>query len=248
MRLVCVNGSPHGAGGGTARIAEWLLDACRAEGVAVTTFQLRELDVRRCLGCGRCMSSGTCAISDDVPRIHAAWGSADLVVLCSPTHVFQITDWMKSFIDRTAGHFHRPPLAGKYAAVVTSSAGMGESAVVRYLSNCLEVLGAAFVGAVWGTYRPPTRLWDPERIEARAHRLGHELVACARERRDIPASDEVIAQRRFLAELIWRNRKIFKADYAYWQERGWFDALPGTRPADAGPADGSTQARSRHGG
>ena len=50
-------------------------------------------------------------------------------------------------------------------------------------------------------------------------------------------SDEVIAQRRFLAELIWRNRKIFKADFAFWQERGWFEDPPGTRPLDARPAD-----------
>jgi hypothetical protein len=99
---------------------------------------------------------------------------------------------------------------------------------VRYLANCLEVLGAAFVGAVWGTYRPPTRLWDPERVEARARRLGGELVACAREQRDFPTGDEVIAQRRFLAELIWRNRKIFKADFEYWREHGWFTAPPGT--------------------
>ena len=235
MKLVCVNGSPHGAAGGTGRIAAWLMDACHTQGVEIETFHLRDLDIRRCLGCGRCMNAGTCAIADDVPRIHAAWAMADLIVFCSPTHVFHVTDWMKSFIDRTAGHFHRPPLAGKYAAVVTSSAGMGESAVVRYLANCLEVLGAAYVGAVWGTYRPPTRLWDPARIEARARRLGAELVACARERRDFPLSDEVIAQHRFLAELIWRNRKIFKADFAFWQERGWFEDPPGTRPTDATP-------------
>lgn len=235
MQLVLVNGSPHGGSGGTWRIAAWLVDACRQEGVEVESFHLSELDVRRCLGCGLCMSAGVCAIEDDVPRIHAAWEHADLVVFCSPTHVFHVTDWTKSFIDRTAGHFHRPPLTGKYAAVVASSAGGGESAVVHYLSNCLEVLGAAFVGAVWGTYRPPTRLWEPDRVEARARRLGRDLVTCARERRDLPVSDEVIGQRRFLAELIWRNRKIFKADYAFWRERGWFDEPPGDKAQEARP-------------
>ncbi len=238
MKLVCINGSPHGADGGTARVAGWLLDACREQGVEVREFHLDQLDVRRCLGCGHCMNAGICTIDDDVPRIHGAWDEADLVVLCSPTHVFHVTDLMKSFIDRTAGHFHRPPLEGTYAAVVTSSAGMGESGVIDYLSNCLQILGASYVGAVWGTYRPPTRLWDPERVESRARQLGRDLVTCARERRDFPLTDDFIAQRRFLAELIWRNRKIFKADYAFWKDRGWFDVLPGTRPQAGGPADG----------
>ncbi len=169
------------------------------------------------------MNQGTCVIEDDLPAIHRAWEGADLVVLSCPTHVFHITSWMKLFIDRSAAYFHRPPLEGKYAAVVTSSAGMGESQVIRYLSNCLEVLGAAYVGAVWGTYRPPTKLWETNAVRERAERLGRELVACVREQRAFPHSDEVLSQRRFLHELIWRNRKIFKADVAHWKERGWFE-------------------------
>lgn len=237
MRLVSINGSPHGARGGTGRIAAWVIDACCAGGAEATRYDLAEMKIERCLGCGRCMNTGDCPIQDDVTSIHAAWRTADIVILSSPTHVFHVTDLMKSFIDRTAGYYHRPPLEGTYAAVVTSSAGMGETAVVRYLANCLEILGAAYVGSVGGTYRPPTRLWDPELVEQRARRLGEELIACVREKRSFPLSDEVVAQRRFLRELIQRNRRIFRADYAYWKEHGWFDALPGTGPEKSQPAD-----------
>ena len=241
MKLVCVNGSPHGAESGTARIASWVIDAGRPAGVVAETFHLTEMEVQRCRGCGRCMNAGDCAIDDDVPRVHAAWETADLVLFCSPTHVFHITDLMKTFIDRTVAHFHRPPLEGKYGAVVTSSAGMGESAVVRYLSNCLQVLGAGYVGSVSGVFRPPTRLWDPDVVQVRAELLGEELVTCARERRTFPLTDEVISQRRFLGELIWRNRKIFKADYVYWKKRGWFESLPGTRPPSNGGDEEDSQ-------
>lgn len=237
MKLVSINGSPHGATGGTARIAAWVIDACRVGGVRETLFSLSEMKIGRCHGCGRCMNSGECPINDDVAAIHAAWGDADIVLLSSPTHVFHTTDLMKSFIDRTAGFFHRPPFEGTYAAVVTSSAGMGETAVVRYLANCLEILGAAFVGSVGGTYRPPTRLWDPDQVAVRARLLGEELLACVREKRTFPLSDEVVSQRRFLRELIRRNRRIFRADYAYWEERDWFNALPGTLPDKTQPGD-----------
>jgi multimeric flavodoxin WrbA len=231
MRLVAINGSPHGASGGTARIAEWLFAACAAEGVTIERFQLAGLRVENCRGCGTCMRAGRCVIDDDVPPIHAALQAADLVVLASPTYVFHVSGLMKTFIDRTAALFHRPPLEGKYAAVVTSSAGMGESEVIRYLGNCLQVLGAGFVGAVWGTYRPPTRLWEPDAVRERAARLGRDLVRDAREKRAYPLTDQLIAERRFLRELIWQNRKIFKEDFTDWQTRGWFESLPGTEPA-----------------
>jgi multimeric flavodoxin WrbA len=223
MQLVAVNGSPHGAQGGTARIAAWLFEECRRHGVSIVEYNLTDLAIHHCNGCGHCMNQGSCIIDDDVRSIHEAWSRADLIVWVCPTHVFHVTSIMKAFVDRTAGEFHRPSLEGKYAAVVTSSAGMGESEVVRYLGNCLEILGAAVVGSVWGTFRPPTRLWEPEAVQARAQRLGSELIACAREQRQFPHSDQVISQRRFLRELIWRNRKIFKADYAYWKDRDWFD-------------------------
>ncbi len=229
MKLVLVNGSPHGDRGGTARIAGWLLEAAAEAGAQAETFPLSELRVDFCRGCGSCMNSGLCPREDDVPRVHEAWETADLVVLASPVHVFHVTGAMKTFIDRTAALFHRPPLEGRYGAVVTSSAGMGESRVIEYLSLCLEALGAGYVGAVWGTYRPPGRLWEPEAVRERARRLGRELVAAAREKRDYALRDEVISKRRFLRELIRQNRKIFRADHRYWEEHGWYDHLPGTR-------------------
>jgi multimeric flavodoxin WrbA len=229
MKLVAVNGSPHGTRGGTARIAGWLFDAVRREGCEVIEHHLADLAVELCRGCGRCMGAGTCAADDDLPRVHESIASADLIAFCSPTYVFQVTGLMKTFIDRTAALIHRPPLEGKYGVVVTSSAGMGETKVIRYLDGVLSLLGAGVVGAVWGTYRPPTRLWEPDAVKERAARLGRELVLAAREGRVYPLSDEVIAERRFLRELIRQNRRIMKKDHEYWTERGWYDDLPGTR-------------------
>lgn len=223
MKLVLVNGSPHGSRGGTARIGEWVLAPIREAGAEIVRFDLSELNIRFCNGCGQCMRSGTCAIDDDVPKIYAAWQDANIILFECPTHVFQITGLMKTFIDRLAGELHRPSLMGTYAGIVSSSAGMGESEVIAYLGNSLEILGAAFVGAVWGTYRPPTRLWEPEGVQSRAERLGLELLEAVDERRVYPTRDHVLSQRRFLRELIQRNRKLFKADYAYWKEKDWFD-------------------------
>jgi multimeric flavodoxin WrbA len=229
LRLIAVNGSPHGSRGGTARILEWVLTACRDEGVETEVVNLADADLRHCEGCGACMNSGECPVDDGVEEIHTALEEAELVVFASPTYVMNVTGRMKTFVDRTAALFHRPPLDGRYGAVVTSSAGLGESEVVRYLGGALQFLGAAMVGAVWGTYRPPGRLWEPEAVRSRAERLGRELVAAAREGRAYPLTDEVIAWRRFLRELVGQNRKIFKADHVYWEDRGWYDNLPGTR-------------------
>ncbi|MBD3236921.1 MAG: hypothetical protein GF330_09475 [Candidatus Eisenbacteria bacterium] len=230
MKLLAVNGSPHGSEGGTARIAGWVADGACSAGAEAETCDLAALDLGHCGGCGRCMRAGSCAIEDDLPRVHAAMRAADLIVFASPTYVFHVSGLMKDLIDRSAALFHRPPLEGKYGAVVTSSAGMGESEVIRYLGLCLEVLGAAMVGAVWGTYRPPTRLWDPAGVRRRAEQLGRDLVGAAQEQRAYPLRDEVVSKRRFLRELIWQNRKIFREDFADWRARGWFDRLPGTYP------------------
>jgi multimeric flavodoxin WrbA len=222
VKVVIINGSPHGQKGGTARIGEWVAAPLRRAGARIVRFDLAALDVHHCNGCGRCMRDGCCPIEDDIARIHEAWKDAGIILLESPTYVFHVSSLMKLFIDRTAGEFHRPSLEGKYAGIITTSAGLGETAVFRYLGNCLEVLGVTVVGSVWGTYRPPMRLWEPERVRERAEKLGDELLLFHREHRTRPFTDEVISQRRFLRELIWRNRKIFKAGYAYWKERGWF--------------------------
>jgi multimeric flavodoxin WrbA len=221
MKLVVVNGSPHGTAGGTGAVAEWVLAPCREAGADIRIFDLAGLDLRQCNGCGRCMNAGDCVISDDTASIHTAWEAADAVLFVCPTHVFHITGLMKTFIDRCAGQFHRPPLIGKYSLAVSSSAGMGETEALRYMKNCLQVLGAAYVGEVWGIFRPPTNLWEPELVELTARRLGQDLMAAVAEKRVFQEPDEVISQRRFLKELIYRNRKIFKADFDWWRERGW---------------------------
>ena len=148
MKLVSVNGSPHGAEGGTARIGRWLIDACREEGAEAVEFHLSDLSLSHCDGCGDCMTAGECPLADEVEKVHEAFEGADLVVFQSPTYVFHVTGLMKTFIDRTAALFHRPPLTGGYGAVVSSSAGMGESEVIRYLGGAVQLLGASLVGSV----------------------------------------------------------------------------------------------------
>ncbi|HUT99387.1 MAG TPA: flavodoxin family protein [bacterium] len=223
MRLLVINGSPHAAGGNTAGLTAELTKPWReADGEVVERYVAR-MDVRPCNATALCLAGEPCPIKDDVAALHAEMRSADALVLAGPVFIFSVTAQLKAFLDRSMALLHRPEMTGKHAVAVATSAGMGEQEVARYLGTCCEMLGYDLVGELAGVFMVYSRPNDGEALFARARRLGEELVLAVREKRKYPKLGLHAAQHRFLRDLIQRNRKLFKGDHAYWQERGWLE-------------------------
>jgi len=95
-----VGGSPR-RGGNSDILLQHIIDGVRGGGVAADRFYLREFRYGGCIGCERCRRDKICTGLKDgmsllYPRILASRG----LVLVSPTHHYNVTAWMKAFIDR----------------------------------------------------------------------------------------------------------------------------------------------------
>lgn len=119
MRVAAINGSPHGAAGGTQIVLSAFLEGCREGGAELALVQLAGKRLGFCLGCHACWttSPGRCVQADDLASILETIEGAELVVLASPLHFLQVSGQLKVFIDRltsTGGNPHgeRPTVEG----------------------------------------------------------------------------------------------------------------------------------------
>lgn len=99
MKVIAINGSPRSKGN-TYLALKTVCDGLEAQGIETEIIQVGNMDIKGCIGCGRC-KEGHCHFSDDtlrgiVDKIHAADG----LLLGSPVYYASIAGTMKCFLDR----------------------------------------------------------------------------------------------------------------------------------------------------
>jgi multimeric flavodoxin WrbA len=104
MRITILNGEPESA----SNFQEYLSDVARrlaSSGHAITTLNLRELDLKGCSGCFGCWvkTPGECAKRDDSAHICRAAIAADLLLLASPMTMGFTTALLKHAADQMIG-------------------------------------------------------------------------------------------------------------------------------------------------
>lgn len=100
LRTLGVCGSPR-KGGNSDILMEHILAGAAERGIPSEGIRLRDCAFEPCIGCEKCRKDGICTGLDDgmqslYPKILASRG----LVLISPTHNYNVTAWMKAFIDR----------------------------------------------------------------------------------------------------------------------------------------------------
>ena len=99
-RALGIGGSPR-KNGNSDVLLEHILEGVRENEIIVDKVQLREFQYQACVGCERCRKDKICTGLKDgmsllYPRIFESQG----LILVSPTHNYNVTAWMKAFIDR----------------------------------------------------------------------------------------------------------------------------------------------------
>src|SRR5512138_1132244 len=87
------------------------LDNLQARGdVEVEIVRLSEYRLETCRGCRQCFSRGEerCPLKDDRDALIAKVMASDGVVLATPNYSFQVSAYMKLFLDRLGFAMHRP--------------------------------------------------------------------------------------------------------------------------------------------
>jgi multimeric flavodoxin WrbA len=113
LRVVAINGSPHGAIGNTSQMIRMIGEGLSREGIVLEELFLTDKAIAYCTGCGVCLEKGKCWRKDDHAGITDTLFAADGIILASPVYFKHVTAQMKTFIDRSLAFGHKPRGASK---------------------------------------------------------------------------------------------------------------------------------------
>ena len=131
MKITILNGNPDGNNTAFDDYLTNLSDELNSDGHAVTSFELREMDISYCIGCFGCWvkSPGECRSGDDSDEVSRAYINSDFVLWASPVIMgfysallkkvtdkfIQLVEPYMVFVDgesRHAARYDRYPLVG----------------------------------------------------------------------------------------------------------------------------------------
>lgn len=133
IRVLGVGASPR-KGGNSDILMQHILKGAAEENVITLGVQLRDCTVGGCTGCEECRPDHTCHCQeDDMGRLYGAVTASQGLVLISPTHQYNITSWMKAFIDRLYCFYD---VAGSAPRTYSSClAGQGRKALIATVTD-----------------------------------------------------------------------------------------------------------------
>ena len=180
MRVLAIIGTPTKEEGFTTRTVEVLEQSLRSKAeIRYEYLYLEDRNLSRCQGHLTCVKFGEqqCPFHDEIAPIKAAIEAADVVILASPVHCFNVSTLMKNLIDLFVYQMHRPQFFGKKAVVVTAAAGAGQNAVLRYLHKTARIWGFDVV-AQFGTHAGlfTHESYQPK-LAAAAARVADKIIA-----------------------------------------------------------------------
>lgn len=99
-KVLGIGGSPR-KNGNSDVLLEHILKGVRDNKIIAANLQLRDFQYQGCIGCERCKEDNICTgLKDGMSLFYPSILESQGLVLVSPTHNYNITAWMKAFIDR----------------------------------------------------------------------------------------------------------------------------------------------------
>lgn len=99
MKILIINGSPRQGGNTTVALRE-MENVFKASGVDVETVQIGSKNIRGCIACNRCATTGKCAFDDVVNELAEKFERADGLVLASPVYYASANATLIACLDR----------------------------------------------------------------------------------------------------------------------------------------------------
>lgn len=99
-KVLGISGSPRN-GGNSDIILKHMQKGVAKSNIATLGFHLRDFQYQGCIGCERCRKDKICTgLRDGMSLIYPDILESQGLMLVSPTHNYNVTAWMKAFIDR----------------------------------------------------------------------------------------------------------------------------------------------------
>jgi len=150
MKVLILNGSPR-RGGNTARAVAEMETVFRGAGVDVTVVQVGGRDVRGCIACGKCHTTGRCVFDDPVNEIAPLLEECDGLVVASPVYYASANGTLISLLDRLfySTRFDKTMKVGASVAVARRG---GASATYDLLNKYFGISGMPIAsGQYWNS-------------------------------------------------------------------------------------------------
>lgn len=145
MKVLLINGSPHAKGCTYTALCE-VAEALNKEGVETQIFQVGTKPISGCLGCGACMKTGRCVISDTVNEFLDLAEQAMVLYLALPVHFASASGMLTSFMDR-AFYGRGNLFAYKPAAAIMSCRRGGATAAFEQINKYFTISNMPIVGS-----------------------------------------------------------------------------------------------------
>ena len=145
MSLVLgISGTPR-KGGNSDVIVKTVLSAAEKQGCETRFIRLSDLSFSPCIGCEKCRKDSVCrGFEDDMQDLYPLIRKASGLVMTSPTHNYNVTAWMKAFIDRLYCFYTFAPPSRRPGPWSSLLAGQGRKAVVGGVCEMHEKEGMGF--------------------------------------------------------------------------------------------------------
>ncbi len=206
--------------------------ANKISGAEFEYIYLNDYKIEDCKGCNQCFqrSEDLCPCKDDLNQIKEKLICTDGIIFASPVYAYQVPAPLKRVIDRLAYLFHRQELIGKPTLTVVTTEGSGHKQVSRYLKMTASGWGCRLIGtiniislmffeknnqhSVWG-YNRNYHNKSVKKIES----LTREFIEAMNGKSPFTPTFYDI----FLFQCLRSKTITSKADYAFWEQRGWLD-------------------------
>ena len=99
MKVLIINGSPR-AGGNTSIAINEMVKIFDSEGVESEVVQIGNKEVRGCIACGTCGTTGKCVFDDVVNELAPKFEAADGLVVASPVYYASPNATLIACLDR----------------------------------------------------------------------------------------------------------------------------------------------------
>lgn len=139
MKVLLINGSPNEKGCTYTALSE-VVKTLTEQGIETEIVHVGNKDIRGCIGCRRCKTTGKCVFNDVVNEIAPKFEEADGVIIGSPVYYASANGTLISFLDRL---FYSVPFdkTMKVGAAVVSARRGGCSATFDEINKYFTISG-----------------------------------------------------------------------------------------------------------
>ncbi len=148
MKVIAICGSPR-KNGNTEILCQHALKSVAEEGLETELIQLSGLDIRSCRACMACLTTGVCAIKDDLPPVFTKMKEADGIILASPVYYGSCTSLLKALMERAGwlSRSNKEPFKGKAGGSLVVARRAGHNFTIAEINFWFQILGMTVPGS-----------------------------------------------------------------------------------------------------